>query len=100
MNVTPTALPDVLAIGAWVFGGSRGFFKEPWPAVGHAALWVPERGAQENILRAVEGSLRGLHFRLAWQADLNAVATTRAFKANEAPRAAVIGGGMLGVGAT
>ncbi|MEL4181429.1 dTDP-4-dehydrorhamnose 3,5-epimerase [Roseateles sp. PN1] len=65
MNVTPTALPEVLIIEPRVFGDARGFFTESWneqtfnKAVGHEIRFV-----QDNHSRSARGVLRGLHFQL------------------------------------
>ena len=65
MNVTPTALPEVLLIEPAVFGDARGFFMESWnrarfnAAVGHAVEFV-----QDNHSRSSRGVLRGLHYQL------------------------------------
>lgn len=65
MNVTPTALPEVLIIEPRVFGDARGFFTESWneqtfnKAVGHEVRFV-----QDNHSRSARGVLRGLHFQL------------------------------------
>lgn len=65
MNVTPTALPEVLIIEPRVFGDARGFFSESWneqafnKAVGHEIRFV-----QDNHSRSARGVLRGLHYQL------------------------------------
>ncbi|MEL4180648.1 dTDP-4-dehydrorhamnose 3,5-epimerase [Roseateles sp. PN1] len=65
MNVTPTALPEVLIIEPRVFGDARGFFTESWneqtfnKAVGHEVRFV-----QDNHSRSARGVLRGLHYQL------------------------------------
>ena len=65
MQVTPTALPEVLLIEPKVFGDARGFFMESWnqarfdAAVGHAVQFV-----QDNHSRSARGVLRGLHYQL------------------------------------
>ena len=65
MNVTPTALPEVLLIEPRVFGDARGFFMESWnrarfnAAVGHDVEFV-----QDNHSRSSRGVLRGLHYQL------------------------------------
>lgn len=65
MNVTPTALPEVLLIEPKVFGDARGFFMESWnqarfdEAVGHAVAFV-----QDNHSRSSRGVLRGMHYQL------------------------------------
>lgn len=65
MNVTATALPEVLLIEPKVFGDARGFFMESWnearfnAAVGHDIHFV-----QDNHSRSARGVLRGLHYQL------------------------------------
>jgi len=66
MNLTPTALPEVLLIEPKVFGDARGFFMESWneerfnKAVGYNVHFV-----QDNHSRSSRGVLRGLHYQLA-----------------------------------
>jgi dTDP-4-dehydrorhamnose 3,5-epimerase len=65
MNITPTALPEVLILEPRVFGDPRGFFMESFnqqtfdAAVGHHVLFV-----QDNHSRSARGVLRGLHYQL------------------------------------
>lgn len=64
MQITPTALPEVLIVEPRVFGDARGFFTESWnqrsfdAAVGHEVRFV-----QDNHSRSARGVLRGLHFQ-------------------------------------
>ena len=66
MQVTPTALPEVLLIEPKVFGDARGFFMESWnearfnDATGYDVHFV-----QDNHSRSSRGVLRGLHYQLA-----------------------------------
>ena len=66
MQVTPTAIPDVLVIEPKVFGDARGFFLESFnqkafdAAVGRTVTFV-----QDNHSRSRKGVLRGLHFQQA-----------------------------------
>lgn len=70
MKVTPTALPEVLALEPNVFGDERGFFMESYnrrlfnEAVGYDVEFV-----QDNHSRSTRGVLRGLHFQLPPQAQ-------------------------------
>lgn len=70
MKVTPTALPEVLALEPSVFGDERGFFMESYnrrvfnEAVGYDVEFV-----QDNHSRSTRGVLRGLHFQLPPQAQ-------------------------------
>jgi len=65
MNVTATAIPDVLVIEPKVFGDARGFFFESFngnvfnEAVGRHVDFV-----QDNHSRSSRGVLRGLHYQI------------------------------------
>ena len=65
MQVTPTALPDVLLVEPRVFGDDRGFFYESWnrrafaEAVGRDVEFV-----QDNHSKSAKGVLRGLHYQV------------------------------------
>jgi dTDP-4-dehydrorhamnose 3,5-epimerase len=65
MNVTRTAIPDVLILEPKVFGDARGFFLESYneksfqEATGLALKFV-----QDNHSRSAQGVLRGLHYQL------------------------------------
>ena len=77
MQVTPTALPEVLVIEPKVFGDERGFFLESYNqqaldnAVGHEV-----RFTQDNHSRSSRGVLRGLHYQLAPHAQGKLVRVT------------------------
>ena len=66
MQITPTALPEVLLLEPKVFGDERGFFLESFnqktfdAAVGRHVEFV-----QDNHSRSAKGVLRGLHYQLA-----------------------------------
>ncbi len=65
MQVTPTAIPDVLIIEPKVFGDSRGFFMESWnQRAFDEAVGRPVRFVQDNHSRSAQGVLRGLHYQL------------------------------------
>jgi dTDP-4-dehydrorhamnose 3,5-epimerase len=64
MNVTPTALPDVLLIEPRVFGDDRGFFFESWNERAFAAAGLPMTFVQDNHSRSHRGVLRGLHYQI------------------------------------
>ena len=65
MNVTPTAIPDVLLLEPKVFGDSRGFFFESFnQRVFDAAVGSPVRFVQDNHSRSGHAVLRGLHFQI------------------------------------
>jgi dTDP-4-dehydrorhamnose 3,5-epimerase len=64
VNVTPTALPEVLVISPRVFGDDRGFFFESWNARTFAAAGVDATFVQDNHSRSSRGVLRGLHYQI------------------------------------
>ena len=64
MNVTPTALPEVLVIAPRVFGDDRGFFFESWNARAFAAAGIDAAFVQDNHSRSHRGVLRGLHYQI------------------------------------
>jgi len=65
MNVTPTAIPDVLVLEPKVFGDSRGFFFESFnQRVFDAAVGSPVGFVQDNHSRSDHGVLRGLHYQI------------------------------------
>ena len=65
MQVTPTAIPDVLLIEPKVFGDSRGFFFESFNHHSfEAAIGSEVRFVQDNHSRSRRGVLRGLHYQV------------------------------------
>jgi len=65
MNVTPTAIPDVLLLTPKVFGDSRGFFFESFnERAFEAAIGGPAHFVQDNHSRSGRGVLRGLHHQV------------------------------------
>jgi dTDP-4-dehydrorhamnose 3,5-epimerase len=78
MNVTPTAIPDVLVIEPRVFGDQRGFFYESFnqkafdAAAGAAVTFV-----QDNHSRSAQGVLRGLHYQVGEHAQGKLVRVVR-----------------------
>jgi dTDP-4-dehydrorhamnose 3,5-epimerase len=65
MNVTPTAIPDVLILTPKVFGDSRGFFFESFnQRTFEAAIGCPAHFVQDNHSRSGRGVLRGLHYQV------------------------------------
>jgi dTDP-4-dehydrorhamnose 3,5-epimerase len=64
VNVTPTALPDVLLIEPRVFGDERGFFFESWNERDFAAAGVDATFVQDNHSRSARNVLRGLHYQI------------------------------------
>ena len=65
MNVTPTAIPDVLVLEPKVFGDARGFFTESFNQQAFdAATGCQYTFVQDNHSRSSQGVLRGLHYQL------------------------------------
>lgn len=65
MEMTPTAIADVLLISPQVYGDDRGFFFESY----HAAKFHDRTGldlnfVQDNHSRSGRGVLRGLHYQI------------------------------------
>jgi dTDP-4-dehydrorhamnose 3,5-epimerase len=64
MNITPTAIPDVLLIEPKVFGDARGFFFESFNQNAFdAAMGLNLNFVQDNHSRSAKGVLRGLHYQ-------------------------------------
>lgn len=63
MEVTSTALPEVLLIEPRVFEDARGFFKETWESRRYTAAGIPAF-VQDNCSRSCRGTLRGLHYQI------------------------------------
>src|SRR5207237_6159938 len=64
MNVTPTALPDVLLIEPKVFSDDRGFFFEAFNKTRFEACGLAAEFPQDNYSHSVRDSVRGLHYQL------------------------------------
>jgi len=64
MQITPTALPDVLLVVPKVFGDERGFFFESWNRRAFAAGGIDVDFVQDNHSRSRRGVLRGLHYQI------------------------------------
>jgi dTDP-4-dehydrorhamnose 3,5-epimerase len=70
MNISPTAIPDVMLIEPKVYGDDRGFFFESYNALELAkALGLRQEFVQDNHSKSRQGVLRGLHYQLAPQAQ-------------------------------
>jgi dTDP-4-dehydrorhamnose 3,5-epimerase len=64
MQVTPTAIADVLLIEPRVFGDARGFFYESFNAGAFAQATGVQLGfVQDNHSKSARGVLRGLHYQ-------------------------------------
>lgn len=65
MNVTVTALPEVLVLEPRVFGDERGFFFESYNRRAfREATGVDAELVQDNHSRSAQGVLRGLHYQV------------------------------------
>lgn len=65
MQVTPTALPEVLLIEPRVFGDSRGFFFESFNRnVFREKTGLDVEFVQDNHSKSARGVLRGLHYQI------------------------------------
>jgi dTDP-4-dehydrorhamnose 3,5-epimerase len=65
IQITPTALPEVLIVEPKAFGDARGFFTESWnEARFNEATGNTLRFVQDNHSRSARGVLRGLHYQL------------------------------------
>lgn len=65
MNITPTAIPDVLMLEPKVCGDVRGFFLESFnQRVFNEATGLSVQFVQDNHSRSAKGVLRGLHYQL------------------------------------
>ena len=65
MNVTRTAIPDVLVMEPKVFGDARGFFFESFnERAFREATGLDAHFVQDNHSRSAKGVLRGLHYQL------------------------------------
>ena len=64
MQITPTAIPDVLVIEPRVFRDERGFFLETFQARKYAAAGVHAPLVQDNHSGSRRGVLRGLHYQV------------------------------------
>lgn len=64
MQVSKTALPDVLILEPRVFGDHRGYFMETWSEAEFERLGITQHFVQDNhSLTMFRGTLRGLHFQ-------------------------------------
>mgnify|MGYP001606837637 CR=1 FL=1 len=64
MNVTLTAIPDVLILEPRLFGDARGFFLESWNERAFREAGIDARFVQDNHSRSKRGVLRGLHYQI------------------------------------
>ena len=65
MNITPTAIPDVLLIEPKVFDDERGFFFESFNhAKFEAAIGRQVKFVQDNHSKSAKNVLRGFHYQI------------------------------------
>ena len=64
MQVTETALKEVLLIEPEVHRDARGVFSELYHADQYSKAGIAEKFVQDNLARSVRGVLRGLHYQL------------------------------------
>ena len=65
-TITPLAIPDVLLITPKRHGDARGWFAETWSVKALAGTVADTTFVQDNqAFSAAKGTLRGLHFQLA-----------------------------------
>lgn len=65
MNITATAIPEVLIIEPKVFGDERGFFYESFnQKVFNQAVGKDIQFVQDNHSKSQKGVLRGLHYQM------------------------------------
>ena len=78
MKVEPSGLADVMILTPRRFGDDRGWFSESWNAGRMAAAGLAFDWVQDNhSLSAMRGTLRGLHYQRAPQAQDKLVRCTR-----------------------
>ena len=66
MKVTTTDIPEVLVLEPAVHRDERGFFLESWREDWLASRGVAARFVQDNHSYSTRGTLRGLHYQLAF----------------------------------
>jgi dTDP-4-dehydrorhamnose 3,5-epimerase len=66
MKRIETSLPGVVILEPGVFADSRGFFFESYNERTLAGLGITGAFVQDNHSRSVKGTLRGLHYQLAY----------------------------------
>jgi dTDP-4-dehydrorhamnose 3,5-epimerase len=64
MNVTPTAIPDVLVIEPKIFADDRGFFLETYQDRRYQEAGIAAPLVQDNHSGSRWGVLRGLHYQV------------------------------------
>jgi dTDP-4-dehydrorhamnose 3,5-epimerase len=64
MQLSPTAIPEVIVIEPKVFPDDRGFFLEAFQARKYAAAGISAAMVQDNHSGSRRGVLRGLHYQV------------------------------------
>lgn len=78
MEITPTAIPDVLVIIPKRFGDARGWFSETWNAARFKAAGLDYAFVQDNHSASADvGTLRGMHYQAPPRSQDKLVRCTR-----------------------
>lgn len=78
MDITPTAIPDVLVITPQRFGDARGWFSETWNAARFKAAGIDMEFVQDNHSASADvGTLRGMHYQAPPRAQDKLVRCTK-----------------------
>ncbi|WP_421991885.1 dTDP-4-dehydrorhamnose 3,5-epimerase [Qipengyuania sp.] len=78
MEITPTAIPDVLVITPKRFGDARGWFSETWNAARFKAAGLDYAFVQDNHSASADvGTLRGMHYQAPPRSQDKLVRCTR-----------------------
>lgn len=64
MQITPTAIPEVVIIEPRIFRDERGFFLETFQASKYTAAGITQPMVQDNYSGSRQGVLRGLHYQI------------------------------------
>jgi dTDP-4-dehydrorhamnose 3,5-epimerase len=64
MQITPTAIPEVVIIEPKVFRDDRGLFLETFQADKYKAAGITQPMVQDNLSGSRRGVLRGLHYQI------------------------------------
>lgn len=64
MQITPTAIPDIVLIEPRIFRDERGFFLETFQADKYKAAGIALPMVQDNYSGSRQGVLRGLHYQI------------------------------------
>ena len=63
MNVSHTALPEIMIVEPKMFGDARGFFLEHYQAERYESFGIAGPFVQDNLSRSARGVIRGLHLQ-------------------------------------